>query len=97
MDRINIYPHAHLDIGYTNLQKIVEKLQVRNIDVGIDLAPKTQHYPEGARFCGGTLKANRDRKQLPFKKCYGEKKGKKLIDCRARKVGYRSMVVSIPT
>lgn len=47
---VYIYPHAHLDIGYTNLQETVKKLQVRNIDVGIDLAQKTQHYPEGARF-----------------------------------------------
>lgn len=45
-----VYPHAHLDIGYTGLQETVQKLQVRNIDVGIDLARKTQHYPEGARF-----------------------------------------------
>lgn len=47
---VYIYPHAHVDIGYTALQETVEKLQVRNIDVGIDLAKKTQHYPEGARF-----------------------------------------------
>jgi alpha-mannosidase len=47
---VYIYPHAHLDIGYTNLQETVKKLQMRNIDVGIDLAQKTQHYPEGARF-----------------------------------------------
>ena len=47
---VYIYPHAHVDIGYTALQETVEKLQVRNIDVGIDLAQKTQHYPAGARF-----------------------------------------------
>lgn len=47
---VYIYPHAHVDIGYTALQETVEQLQVRNIDVGIDLAKKTQHYPEGARF-----------------------------------------------
>ncbi len=47
---VYIYPHAHVDIGYTALQETVEKLQVRNIDVGIDLAKKTQHYPAGARF-----------------------------------------------
>jgi alpha-mannosidase len=47
---VYIYPHAHVDIGYTALQETVEKLQVRNIDVGIDLARKTQNYPEGARF-----------------------------------------------
>jgi hypothetical protein len=47
---VYIYPHAHVDIGYTALQETVEKLQVRNIDVGIDLAKKTQNYPAGARF-----------------------------------------------
>ena len=47
---VYIYPHAHLDIGYTNVQEVVKKLQVRNIEVGIDLAKKTQHYPVGARF-----------------------------------------------
>jgi alpha-mannosidase len=47
---VYIYPHSHLDIGYTGLPADVQKLQVRNIDVGIDLARKTQSYPEGARF-----------------------------------------------
>lgn len=45
-----IYPHSHLDIGYTGLPEDVKKIQLRNIDVGIDIAEKTQHYPEGARF-----------------------------------------------
>ena len=45
-----IYPHAHLDIGYTALPDDVEKLHARNIDVGIEIAKKTQGYPEGARF-----------------------------------------------
>ena len=47
---VYIYPHSHVDVGYTNLQEVVKKLHVRNIDVGIDIARKTQHYPEGARF-----------------------------------------------
>ena len=47
---VYIYPHSHLDIGYTALPADVKKLQTRNIDVGMDLAEKTQHYPEGARF-----------------------------------------------
>lgn len=51
---VYIYPHSHLDIGYTGLPEDVVKLQVRNIDVGIDLAEKTQHYPEGARFIWNT-------------------------------------------
>ncbi|QHS54325.1 hypothetical protein GWR56_01740 [Mucilaginibacter sp. 14171R-50] len=51
---VYIYPHSHVDIGYTNLQETVRKLHVRNIDVGIDLAEKTQNYPEGARFIWNT-------------------------------------------
>lgn len=51
---VYIYPHSHVDIGYTGLQEDVEKIHVRNIDVGIDLAQKTQHYPEGSRFIWNT-------------------------------------------
>jgi alpha-mannosidase len=51
---IYIYPHSHLDIGYTGLPNDVLKLQTRNIDVGIDIAEKTQHYPEGSRFIWNT-------------------------------------------
>jgi hypothetical protein len=49
-----IYPHSHVDIGYTGLQEEVEKIHVRNIDVGIDIARKTQNYPEGSRFIWNT-------------------------------------------
>ncbi|WP_169818770.1 glycoside hydrolase family 38 N-terminal domain-containing protein [Niabella ginsenosidivorans] len=49
-----IYPHAHVDIGYTGLQEDVEKIHLRNIDVGIDLAKKTSNYPAGARFIWNT-------------------------------------------
>ena len=51
---VYIYPHSHLDIGYTGLPADVLKLQTRNIDVGIDIAEKTQNYPEGARFIWNT-------------------------------------------
>jgi alpha-mannosidase len=47
---VYIYPHAHVDIGYTALQETVQQLHVRNIDVGIDIARKTKDYPIGARF-----------------------------------------------
>jgi alpha-mannosidase len=49
-----IYPHSHVDIGYTGLQEDVEKIHVRNIDIGIDIAKKTQKYPEGSRFIWNT-------------------------------------------
>jgi alpha-mannosidase len=47
---VYIYPHSHLDIGYTALPDDVKKLQLRNIDVGIDMAEKTQTNPRGSRF-----------------------------------------------
>ena len=47
---VYIYPHSHVDIGYTAPQETVKKLHMRNIDVGIDIAEKTAGYPEGARF-----------------------------------------------
>ncbi|MES2276536.1 MAG: glycoside hydrolase family 38 C-terminal domain-containing protein [Bacteroidota bacterium] len=47
---VYIYPHSHVDIGYTNTQEFVRKLHTRNIDVAIDIARKTQNNPEGSRF-----------------------------------------------
>jgi alpha-mannosidase len=47
---VYIYPHSHVDIGYTNTQEFVRKLHMRNIDIAIDIAKKTQNYPEGSRF-----------------------------------------------
>ncbi|MBW8325912.1 MAG: hypothetical protein K0M50_14195 [Prolixibacteraceae bacterium] len=51
---VYIYPHSHVDIGYTDKQEIVEKIHVRNIDVAIDMAKKTQYYPEGSRYVWNT-------------------------------------------
>ena len=45
-----IYPHSHVDIGYTNTQANVEILHKRNIDEGIKLADATKNYPNGARY-----------------------------------------------
>lgn len=47
---VYVLPHSHNDIGYTDVQTDVEKKQMRNIQLGIDLARKTSDYPEGARF-----------------------------------------------
>ena len=47
---VYIYPHSHVDIGYTAPQETVRKLHMRNIDVGMDIAKKTAEYPEGAKF-----------------------------------------------
>lgn len=47
---VYVLPHSHHDLGYTDLQAAVEEKQIDNILQGIDLARKTEHYPEGARF-----------------------------------------------
>lgn len=48
---IYIYPHSHVDIGYTNTQENVEFIHKRNLDVAMDLTDKTRKYPKDARFC----------------------------------------------
>jgi hypothetical protein len=48
---VYVYPHSHVDIGYTNTQANVEILHRRNIDEGIKLAEATKDYPEGSRYC----------------------------------------------
>jgi alpha-mannosidase len=47
---VYVLPHSHNDIGYTDLQANVERKQLRNIQIGIDLARRTAAYPEGSRF-----------------------------------------------
>lgn len=47
---VYIYPHSHVDIGYTNTQENVEVIHKRNLEQAISLAAKTKNYPEGARF-----------------------------------------------
>ena len=47
---VYIYPHAHVDIGYTNTQANVEIIHKRNLVNGIKLARETANYPEGARY-----------------------------------------------
>ena len=45
-----LLPHSHVDIGYSDLQTVVEKNQWRHNLEAIALAAKTAGYPEGARF-----------------------------------------------
>jgi alpha-mannosidase len=45
-----IYPHSHVDIGYTNTQENVELIHKRNLLYGIELAGKTADYPADARY-----------------------------------------------
>ncbi len=47
---VYIYPHSHVDIGYTNTQENVEFIHKRNLDVAMDLADKTRNYPADAQF-----------------------------------------------
>ena len=47
---IYIYPHSHVDIGYTNTQENVEIIHKRNLINGIELAKKTADYPDGAGY-----------------------------------------------
>ena len=45
-----IYPHSHVDIGYTAPLKIIEFIHKRNIDEGIKLAEATKDFPLGSRY-----------------------------------------------
>jgi len=47
---VYLFPHSHVDIGYTAPQKTVEFVHKRNIEEGIKLAEATKDYPEGARY-----------------------------------------------
>ena len=47
---VYIFPHSHVDIGYTAPQSIVEFIHKRNILEGIKLAEATKDYPAGARY-----------------------------------------------
>jgi alpha-mannosidase len=47
---VYIYPHSHVDIGYTNTHANVEIIHKRNLVNGIKLAKETANYPEGARY-----------------------------------------------
>jgi hypothetical protein len=47
---VYLYPHSHVDIGYTAPQEIAEFIHKRNIEEGIKLAEATKDYPAGARY-----------------------------------------------
>ncbi len=48
--KVLIYPHSHVDIGYTNTHANVELIHKRNLVNGLELARKTANYPEGAKY-----------------------------------------------
>ncbi|WP_423736002.1 glycoside hydrolase family 38 C-terminal domain-containing protein [Chitinophaga caseinilytica] len=47
---VYIYPHSHVDIGYTNTHENVEIIHKRNLVNAIQLAKQTANYPDGARY-----------------------------------------------
>jgi alpha-mannosidase len=47
---VYIYPHSHVDIGYTNTHDNVEIIHKRNLINGIELAKKTASYPVDSRY-----------------------------------------------
>ena len=47
---IYLLHHSHVDIGYTHVQSDVERLHGEYFEQVIELARRTQGYPEGARF-----------------------------------------------
>ena len=51
---VYVYPHSHVDIGYSNTHENVEFIHKRNIDEGIKLAEKTKDYPDGSRYLWNT-------------------------------------------
>ncbi len=52
--KIMIFPHSHVDIGYTNPTDVIEEVHKRNMEQAIILGEKTKDYPEGARFVWNT-------------------------------------------
>ena len=47
---IYLLPHSHVDIGYSDLQVVVEKHHWKYFEQAIELARRTESYPPGARF-----------------------------------------------
>lgn len=47
---VYLFNHAHVDIGYTNTHKNVEKLHTSNVVEGMALGRETAQYPEGSRY-----------------------------------------------
>ena len=47
---VYVYPHSHVDIGYSNTHANVEFIHKRNIDQAIALAETTAKFPDGASY-----------------------------------------------
>ncbi len=47
---VYLLPHSHVDIGYTHVQPDVEKKQMQNLDIAMELCRKTANNPSGSQF-----------------------------------------------
>jgi hypothetical protein len=47
---VYIYPHSHVDVGYSNTQENAEIIHKRNLINGARLSEETQNNPEGSRY-----------------------------------------------
>jgi hypothetical protein len=47
---VDLIHHSHNDIGYSNLQDDVAKIQISNIRSALKLIEQTKNYPSGSRF-----------------------------------------------
>jgi hypothetical protein len=47
---VYVYPHSHVDIGYSNTHANVEFIHKRNIDQAIALAETTKNFPKGESY-----------------------------------------------
>ena len=47
---VYVYPHSHVDIGYSNTHANVEFIHKRNIDQAIALAESTKNFPGGENY-----------------------------------------------
>jgi len=48
--RIYLLSYSHNDIGYTDVQPVIERKQWENLDAALDLIRKTKEYPWDARY-----------------------------------------------
>lgn len=51
---VYVYPHSHVDIGYSNTHANVEFIHKRNVERGSILARATASYPPGSRYVWNT-------------------------------------------
>ncbi|MCX8123869.1 MAG: hypothetical protein N3F66_06855 [Spirochaetes bacterium] len=48
--KIYCVPFAHIDIGFTQSQKNIQKQNLQNVETHLELCKKTQRYPQNSQF-----------------------------------------------